>query len=247
MSAPWAVWPSSSPHCDRPSRAPLWQRGERRPRLHGRRLACHGYHPELSGAPAPPNNADTSSPAVILSIHPIGGFAHISRGLPLQQQREVEVSTHTVAGNGLNAQFDDGNGMNAIHCIASEPHASFLRVSVTDGGQEVAYETLVLARLRSGYRTIQLRSVQDGTRIELAYLFVRIAPPSSVRNRSWVTSQQVWAYAQYAWACTGGAPVILPQRRLLFLWSPIVPFKSARLLCSYATCTTTLKSQMQTK
>lgn len=162
------------------------KRGERRPRLHGRRLACHRYHPELSGSPAPPNNADPSSPAVTLSIHPIGGFAAISRVLPLQQQLEIELSTHTVAGNGMNAQFDE-----TFHCIASEPDTSFLRVGVTDGGQEVAYEIAVLGRLRSGYRAIQLRSVQHGTRIELAYLFVRIAPPSSVRNRSWVSSQQL--------------------------------------------------------
>eukprot|EP00966_Prymnesium_polylepis_P038718 898767-Prymnesium_polylepis.2 len=65
-----------------------------------------------------------------------------------------------------------------VHCLAAEPHAVILRVSIADArsdlGREVAFETVVLARLQRGYRVLQLRSM-FGTRIELAYLFVRIA------------------------------------------------------------------------
>ena len=60
-----------------------------------------------------------------------------------------------------------------IHCVAAEPYASFLHVSVADGGCDVAYEVAVLGRLRRGYRILQLRSVL-GTRIELSYVLVRI-------------------------------------------------------------------------
>ena len=121
-----------------------------------------------------------------LSIHPIGGFGAISRVLPLPPRFEIELKTNAAVRNGMNAQIDD-----TIHCIASEPHACFLRVGVTDGGQEVAMCTVVLGRLRMGYRAFQLRS-SHGTRIELAYLFVRISL-HSVRNRSWISSQQVCA------------------------------------------------------
>jgi len=74
-----------------------------------------------------------------------------------------------------------------VHCVAAEPRATFVRVGVTEGKQEVAYAVSVLGRLRGGYRVLQLRSVL-GTRIELAYLFVRISF-GAVRNR-WATPRQ---------------------------------------------------------
>ena len=104
-------------------------------------------------------------------LHP-PGFCSVSKTLPLPMNVETEASTCVVEGNGLNAGFDG----ETVHCAAAEPHATFLRVAVTDagsGGTEVAYETAVLGRLRSGYRVLQLRS-SFGTRIELCYLLVQI-------------------------------------------------------------------------
>ena len=43
-----------------------------------------------------------------------------------------------------------------------------------DRFNEVAFETAVVGRLRRGYRVLELRSL-FGTRIELCYLFVRVA------------------------------------------------------------------------
>jgi len=86
-------------------------------------------------------------------------------------------------GNGLNAVFDQ-----AVHCVAAEPHAVVLRIYVTDRGQEVAYEAAVLGRLRKGYRVLQLRG-QLGTRIELAFIFVKISS-TKIENR-WTTSRQL--------------------------------------------------------
>jgi hypothetical protein len=51
-----------------------WQAGERRPRLSGRRAACHKFHPELSGFAAPPNARKPSTPTVSVSLHPVGGM-----------------------------------------------------------------------------------------------------------------------------------------------------------------------------
>jgi hypothetical protein len=108
--------------------------------------------------------------------------------LPLpkdQQLIETESGTATVAGNGMNAQFGE-----TVHCMAAEPQAVFLRVCVVDRGQEVAYETSCLGRLRVGYRVLNLRSML-GTRIELCHLLVCI----SFRHEpfSWATARQVSA------------------------------------------------------
>jgi len=83
---------------------------------------------------------------------------------------EPEMSTAAVSRNGMNAAFGD-----VMHCVAAEPHSTFIRVGVTDtsSSQEIAFETAVLGRLRRGYRIFQCRGPL-GTRIELAYLFVRI-------------------------------------------------------------------------
>eukprot|EP00966_Prymnesium_polylepis_P248013 5734766-Prymnesium_polylepis.1 len=63
------------------------------------------------------------------------------------------------ARNDICAKNDAG-GMNAVfnetvYCVAAEPDETLLRVSVTDVGQEVAYETAVLGRLRRGYRVLR--------------------------------------------------------------------------------------------
>jgi len=145
----------------------LPKRGERRPRYNGSHGACHKYHPELSGTSSPPDRMNLSSPNLTVSLHPIGGFCAVSKTLPVHIS-ETESSTSTVASNGMNAAFGE-----TIHCVAAEPHASFLHVTMADGGCDVAYTSCVLGRLRRGYRILQLRSVL-GTRIELSYVLVRI-------------------------------------------------------------------------
>mmetsp|Transcript_64229 Transcript_64229/g.191742 ORF Transcript_64229/g.191742 Transcript_64229/m.191742 type:complete len:606 (+) Transcript_64229:5599-7416(+) len=160
----------------------LPKRGEHRPRYDGRCGACHKYHPELSGSSIPPTAQLQSSPALRISLHPIGGFCAVSRKLPLPPRVDTEVGTQTVKKNGLSAIFDD-----KVHCAAAEPYATFLRVQVVDGGEEVAYETAVLGRLRSGYRILQLRAPL-GTRIELCYLFLHVAT-GTIPNQ-WITSRQ---------------------------------------------------------
>ena len=62
-----------------------------------------------------------------------------------------------------------------VHCLAAEPHETFVRVAVENcSDEEVAFETAVLGRLRPGYRVLQLRS-RLGTRIERCFLFVKIS------------------------------------------------------------------------
>jgi len=86
-------------------------------------------------------------------------------------------------GGGLNLRFNK-----IVHCVAAEPEATFMRVGVTDGGLEVAYETCVLGRVHRGFRIFQLRSML-GTRIELAYVFVRISFRSE--PNLWLTRRQL--------------------------------------------------------
>jgi len=149
------------------------KRGERRLRLDGSRRDCHCYVPELSGANnCPPNNRDPAMPAISLTLHSIGGFCAISKELPLLQGIGSEIIVNPLAprsGGGLNTAFGD-----TLHCIAAEPHATFLRLAVTDCGTEAAYETVVLGRIRHGYRVLQMRSM-FGTRIELCYVFVHVS------------------------------------------------------------------------
>lgn len=103
------------------------------------------------------------------------GFCAISCEFPISDEKAVtEVEVAGVHRNGMNAPINK-----AVHCLAAEPHATFLRVSIADGGQEVAYESAVLGRLRSGYRILHLRST-FGTRIELCYLFVKISISSTL-------------------------------------------------------------------
>jgi len=63
-----------------------------------------------------------------------------------------------------------------------------MRIGVTDGGQEVAYEIAVLGRLRHGYRVFQMRGLL-GTRIELCYLFVHITLDSE--PNIWASPRQI--------------------------------------------------------
>ena len=79
----------------------------------------------------------------------------------------------------MNAAF----GGDTIHCCAAEPHATFLRVGVVEGGLEVAYEIAVLGRLHHGYRILRLRNLL-GTRIELCHLLVKI---------TFATDPNLWA------------------------------------------------------
>lgn len=158
----------------------LPKRAERRGRREGPHAACHVHLPELSlglsGANAPPDDAPTSTPSLSFSLHPIGGFCGLASVLPPPFRLPLEMSLGAdaakdaaLAGSGLNTRFD-----RTVHCLAAEPDACLLRVSVLDAGEEVAYETMVLGRLRPGYRTLRLRC-QLGTRIELAGLFVHVS------------------------------------------------------------------------
>jgi len=144
------------------------QRGEQRPRYDGSRESVHVFHPELSGDSSPPNAKDVSSPWVTLSLHPVGGFSAVSKSLPLPAITENEMVL-SQRFDGLNAVIDE-----EVHCVAAEPHATFLRIGVVDGGREVAFETAVLGRLRGGFRVLQLRGPL-GTRIELCCLFVHVS------------------------------------------------------------------------
>lgn len=149
----------------------LPKRREKRPRYDGSRGACHKYHlAELSGVVGPPDESESSSLAVSVSLHPTGGFSAVSTTLPLPQNVEHEFVTSAIYGNGMNAPLGE-----TVHCIAAEPHATFLRIGVIDEDYrtDIAYTSAVLGRLRRGYRVLQLRNAL-GTRIELAYLLVHI-------------------------------------------------------------------------
>ena len=88
---------------------------------------------------------------------------------PAARGRADTFCTPPAVANGLNATFGD-----QVHCFAAEPRETILKVAVMDSDVEVAYETVVLGILRPGYRCLQLRSTQFGTRIRLAGLFLHI-------------------------------------------------------------------------
>ena len=165
----------------------LPKRCERRPSFQGSHGACHVYHTELSGRFVAPDGQPHSVPELVFALFQIGGFCGISNELPVPQKIEAEVAL-PAQNNGMNAAIGE-----TLHCVASEPHATFLRVAIKDGGPEVAYESMVLGRLRDGFRVLQLRSML-GTRIELAFLFVEISHHSCAN--SWPTSRQVRQTAQ---------------------------------------------------
>eukprot|EP00966_Prymnesium_polylepis_P171777 3972663-Prymnesium_polylepis.1 len=145
------------------------QHREKRPRYDGSRGDSHKYHPELSGKSSPPDNMDPGSLSLTISCYAFGGFCAVRGVLPLTQSVKNDITTITVEGNGMNAEFYE-----TVHCVAAEPHAAFLRIGVYDDGDEIAYGTAVLARLRAGYRIFQMRGTL-GPRIELCYLLVHIS------------------------------------------------------------------------
>ena len=147
-------------------------RKEGRPRLHaGRRARSHALVPSLSGSFVTPDLGGASSPQVKVELFAIGGTALVSRVLPPPKlgSPPTSLTTPAIVGNGLHAVLNE-----TVHCLASEPAQTFFRVSVLDRKAEVAYETAVLGRLRSGYRCIELRARSTGTKIELCTLFVHI-------------------------------------------------------------------------
>ena len=129
----------------------------------------------------------TSAPLLTWGIC-TAGFCAVSDVLPLPQNTVTEISTQAVYGNGMNAAFGK-----PIHCLATEPHATLLRLSVRDEGgargYEVANETAVLGRLRRGYRVLQLRG-SLGTRIELAHVLVKISFATEAHLRITPRQQQ---------------------------------------------------------
>jgi hypothetical protein len=72
---------------------------------------------------------------ILSNCRELTGFCAVSSMLPLSQSVETE-ATLDPKDNGMNADFGE-----ELHCIAAEPLATFVRVSVGDGVQEVAYET----------------------------------------------------------------------------------------------------------
>ena len=82
-----------------------------------------------------------------------------------------------------------------IHCLAAEPDACFLRISVSDDGQDVAYETMMLSHLRSGVRSLELRSGAHGTRIELCSLLLDVTFNPDVEY----TMAQVSSHGSCGW------------------------------------------------
>eukprot|EP00966_Prymnesium_polylepis_P334362 7389739-Prymnesium_polylepis.1 len=132
----------------------------------------------------PPDNSEPSCPALLVSLHALGGFCAVSTTLPLPKEGVCAEVKLTPESNGLNAAFGE-----SVHCVAAEPHAAMLRVGVIDGKQEVAYETAILGRLRVGYRVLNLRSLL-GTRIEICYLLLRISVGLSEVN-FWPTPRQL--------------------------------------------------------
>jgi len=156
---------------------------EKRPRYDGSRGDSHKYHPELSGKSSPPDNMDPGSLSLTISCYAFGGFCAVRGVLPLTQSVKNDITTITVEGNGMNAEFYE-----TVHCVAAEPHAAFLRIGVYDDGDEIAYGTAVLARLRAGYRIFQMRGTL-GPRIELCYLLVHISFGSE--PNLWPTSRQL--------------------------------------------------------
>jgi len=167
----------------------LPKRHERRPRFRGTREACHEFVPQLSGQGSLPlENESASSPAIEISLHSIGGFAAVSATAIASNLTGTSVPTvyctEAVEHNGLNAYFGT-----TVRCLATEPDATVVRIAVRDRGEEVAYETCMLARLRGGYRVFRLRDPKLGTRIDLCFVFVRISFGSEVND--WPTAAEV--------------------------------------------------------
>lgn len=135
-------------------------RREHRPQLHA---PHHAYEAGLSGSPSPPDPAGAiSQPTITVELHAIGGFTCVSKTLPLPARPVQKISVPSSGARGR-----------TFHCLAAEPGATLLRVSVHDGDALVAYEAVVLGALRPGYRCLPLRSRQ-GTPISLCSLLLHI-------------------------------------------------------------------------
>jgi hypothetical protein len=104
-----------------------------------------------------------------MSLHAIGGQCAVVTCLPPREGAQASYTTDTVIGNGLTATFNE-----VVHCLATEPRETVLKVAVMDGELEVAYEMVVLDTLRGGYRCLSLRS-PVGTRIRLCSLLLHIS------------------------------------------------------------------------
>ena len=149
---------------------------EQRPHLEGARGACHSAVPQLSGnmttLPSLPDDGIEASPCVVIDVHTLGGMACVS-GIKAPSQLRSKWKSKRLAGNGLNARFDE-----TAHVIAAEPRETLVRIGVVDDDgytqREVAYEAASLGALRPGYRCVHLRS-SLGTRIERCYLFVHVS------------------------------------------------------------------------
>eukprot|EP00966_Prymnesium_polylepis_P244207 5647632-Prymnesium_polylepis.3 len=117
------------------------------------------------------------------------GFSAITTTLPLHLAAQVETELVVQAANS--GGFITSLGGTKAHLVSAEPLATFLRITCSDRDrqEEVAYACLVLGRLRCGYRAIQLKSPL-GTRIELAFIFVRISVGDAVTNH-WATQRQL--------------------------------------------------------
>ena len=185
LRTPGAGWPPTRPMLHRVSLRLLSlqhlpTRREARPRLAESSLhphsRCHRYIKELSGKAAPPEPGTVASPTVTVELHAIGGpqtFAQVSLSMPPRSKRVLTKWTApAIESNGLNPRFP--SDACDVHCLAAEQHYTILRISVSDDGQEVAYETAVLSSLRPGVRCFELRSARTGTRIELCTLLVEI-------------------------------------------------------------------------
>mmetsp|Transcript_71502 Transcript_71502/g.195992 ORF Transcript_71502/g.195992 Transcript_71502/m.195992 type:complete len:603 (+) Transcript_71502:1-1809(+) len=147
------------------------QREQRPWTTSGKHAGCHDFT-SLSGKTAPPKaNATVSTPSIQLELHAIGGFCCVSDLVhPSHADLSKTFRTKAVDTGGLLAEFDQ-----VVHCLASEPRETVLRVVVMDGDAEVAYETAVFGALRTGHRCFQLRHMRTGTRIQLCALLVHIA------------------------------------------------------------------------
>ena len=145
--------------------------------------------PQLSGAPRKTRasfGAVTTAPRIHVELHALGGaFAVVAPELPPRSPIAKAYSPPAVEGGGLALYL----GAKEVHCLAAEPAQTVLRVSVTDRGEEVAYEAAVLDGIRSGYRTLQLREVESGTAIELCSLFVHV--DLGTHPHDWRTATEV--------------------------------------------------------
>lgn len=156
----------------------LPKQGEERPSRDGAHGASHGYVPELTGSWRAPAAVESSSTLRLkVSLHAIGGFCSVSTRRQPRQVETEHVTSSAGEHGGLSPRFGE-----TVHLLAAEPHETILRVAVLESdeenasvdAEEVAFDTVVLGRMRPGYRTLHLRS-RRGTRIEMCHLFVHIS------------------------------------------------------------------------